>query len=416
MATDNIRLRVAIVGSGIAGLAAARILREKHEVTVYERGDPSTTTVGQGIANFPNSTHILRDMGFDYKRVGSVELGGWRTVDKYGKYLHGTDFNMKERYGSPLVSHMRVDVRTELLRLATASPGELGLDASATPAVMVWNNGAVDLDAETGRITFEDGSTVEADVVIVSDGIHSRLRNKVLDEPRSAQKTGLTCCRVAVSAEAAEKALGKLPQWWEDQRKAGQGHMHLVEALDGTSRMMVAYPLRDCTWINMSWVFQTQKERESTTQSWNADGDRDEILEIYDDFDHAFRTLLRVAAEVKLWELQDLEPLPTWTSGRAILIGDAAHAMTPLQGQGANMAIEDADGLRLLTLPGVTRGSVPEILKKIESVRRPRATKVLMNTRSTSRISSPADRYANFDENCKYPGILNILKQQVTEA
>ncbi|RYC60188.1 hypothetical protein CHU98_g6033 [Xylaria longipes] len=395
MATNNTRLRVAIVGSGIAGLAAARILREKHEVTVYERGEPSITIGGQGIAN---STHILSDMGFDYKRVGSVELGGWRTVDKYGKYLHSTEFNTRERYGSPLVSHMRVDVRTELLRLATASPEELGLDA------------------EAGRITLEDGSTVEADVVIVADGIHSQLRNKILDEPVDARKTGLTCCRVAVSAEEVEKALGKLPQWWEDQRKEKQGHMRLVEALDGTSRLMVAYPLRDSAWMNMAWIFQTQKERESSTQSWNADADRDEILEIYDDFDHEIKTLLRVAAEVKLWELQDLEPLPTWTSGRAILIGDAAHAMTPLQGQGANMAIEDADGLRLLTQPGITRDSVPDVLKKIESVRRPRATKVLMNTRSASNISSPADRYAKFDENCKYPGILNILKQQATEA
>ncbi|KAH8157740.1 hypothetical protein CIB48_g10510 [Xylaria polymorpha] len=416
MATNNTRLQVAIVGSGIAGLAAARILREKHEVTVYERGEPSVTIGGQGIANFPNSTHILSDMGFDYKRVGSVELGGWRTVDKYGKYLHGTEFNTRERYGSPLVSHMRVDVRTELLRLATAPPEELGLDTSANPAIMVWNNGAVDLDAEAGRITLEDGSTVEADVVIVADGIHSRLRSTILDEPINPRKTGLTCCRVAVSAEEAEKALGRLPQWWEDQRKAGQGHMHLVEALDGTSRLMVAYPLRDSAWMNMAWVFQTQRERESTTQSWNADADRDEILEIYDDFDHELKTLLRVAAEVKLWELQDLEPLPTWTSGRAILIGDAAHAMTPLQGQGSNMAIEDADGLRLLAQPGVTRDSVPEVLKTIESVRKPRATRVLMNTRSTSKISTAADRYAKFDENCKYPGILNILKQQATEA
>ncbi|KAI0878693.1 FAD binding domain protein [Hypoxylon argillaceum] len=412
MTTNGARLHVAIVGSGIAGLAAARILRESHDVTVYERGEPSVVIGGQGIANFPNSTHILQSMGFDYKRVGSVELGGWKTVDKSGNHLHSTDHDMKKRYGSPLVSHMRVDVRTELLRLATAPPEELGLDASATPTTVVWNNGAVDLDPESGRVTLEDGAVVEADIVIVADGIHSRLRNKILDEPVAPRKTGMTCCRVAVSAEEVEKALGKLPRWWEEQREAGQGYMRLVEALDGTSRLLVAYPLRNAAWMNIAWIFQTQKERESTTESWNADGDRDEILGIYADFDNELRTMLRVASEVKLWELQDLEPLPTWISGRAILIGDAAHAMTPLQGQGSNMAIEDADGLRLLTQPGTTRDTVPKILKKIDDIRRPRATRVLMNTRSASQISDAADRYAKFDENCTYPGILSILKQQ----
>lgn len=414
--TDNTRLRVAIVGSGIAGLAAARVLREKHDVTVYERGGPSVSTGGQGIANFPNSTHLLEGMGFDYKRVGSVEISAWTAVDKAGKLLHTLDYNFRERYGSPLMTHMRVDVRVELLRLATAPPEELGLDASATPATMVWNNGAADLDAEAGRITLEDGTVVEADVIIVADGIHSRLRNKMLENPANACKTGLTCCRVAVSAKEAEKALGKLPQWWEDQLKTGQSHFRLVEALDDTSRLLVSYPLRDITWMNMAWIFKTQKERQSTTESWNADGDRDEILETYADFDDELKTLLRVASEVKLWELQDLDPLPTWTSGRAILIGDAAHAMTPLQGQGANMAIEDADGLRLLTQPGVTRDTVPELLRNIESIRRPRAIKILMNTRTASTISSAADRYARFDENCKYPGILTILKEQVASA
>ncbi|TGJ85043.1 hypothetical protein E0Z10_g3722 [Xylaria hypoxylon] len=412
MASNDTPLRVAIVGSGIAGLAAARILREKHDVTVYERGEPSVATGGQGIANFPNSTRILESIGFDYRRVGSVELAGWNSLDKHGKHLYSSDYNMRERYGAPLVSHMRVDFRTELLRLATAPAEDLGLVASAIPATTVWNNGAIDLDTETGRITLEDESVVEADVVIVADGIHSQLRNKILGEPISTQKTGMTCCRVAVSAERVEQALGKLPQWWQDQRERGQGYMHLVEALDGTSRFVIAYPLRDVNWMNMSWVFQTQKERKHTTESWHADGDKDEILEVYDDFDNSLKTMLRVADQVKLWELQDLEPLPTWTSGRAILIGDAAHAMTPLQGQGSNMAIEDADGLRLLTQPGVTRDGVPEILKTVESVRRPRAIKVLLNTRSTSKISSAADRYAKFDENCTYPGILGALKQQ----
>ncbi|GAP86819.1 putative fad binding domain protein [Rosellinia necatrix] len=414
MTANETRLRVAVIGSGIAGLAAARILRERHNVTVYECGEPSITIGGQGIANFPNSTHILTSMGFDYRRVGSVELWGWKTVDKSGNHLHSIDYNMTERYGSPLVSHMRVDVRAELLRLATACPEDIGLDANASPATLVWNNGAIDIDAEAGRITLQDGTVVQADIVIVSDGIHSRLRNKILDKPVSFHKTGLTCCRVAVSEEQAKKALGKLPHWWEEQREAGKAHMRLMEALDGTSRLMVAYPLRDTTWMNMAWVFQSKNQSSSTEGSWNADADRDEILEIYQDFDDDLRILLRVANEVKIWELQDLEPLPTWTSGRAILIGDAAHAMTPLQGQGSNMAIEDADGLRLLLQSGVTKDNVPDILKKIEDIRRPRATRVLMNTRSTSKISNAADRYAKFEDNCTYPGILNILKQQAT--
>lgn len=39
--------------------------------------------------------------------------------------------------------------------------------------------------------------------------------------------------------------------------------------------------------------------------------------------------LTRVVNEIKMWELQDLDPLPTWCRGRAILIGDAARRCTP---------------------------------------------------------------------------------------
>ncbi|KAI1356050.1 FAD binding domain protein [Xylaria sp. FL0043] len=415
MTTSETRLRVAIIGSGIAGLAAARILREKHEVTVYERGEPSIESGGQGIAAFPNGTHILETMGFDYKRAGSVEIAGWNSFDKNGEYLCSYDYDMRERYGAPFVCHMRVDFRKELLRLATAPAEDLGLHASALPAIPVWHNAAVDLDAEAGRVTLQDGYVVEADVVIVADGVHSRLRNKILRQPVDPQKTHLECCRVAVSADRVEEALGKLPQWWQEQRENGKGNVHTVEAVnaDGTMRVLVAYPLRNFTLMNMTWIFPTRKERMGTDGLWHTDGDRDEILKVYDDFDYELKTMLRLGDQVKLWELRDLEPLPTWTAGRTILIGDAAHAMTPIQGQGGNMALEDADALRLLTQPGVTWDSVPDVLKKIDSIRRPRATKVLMNTRSTSTVS---DRYAKFDEHCSYPGIFGVIQQQPTAA
>ena len=107
-----------------------------------------------------------------------------------------------------------------------------------------------------------------------------------------------------------------------------------------------------------------------------------------------------------------MEPLLRWNKGRALLVGDAAHAMTPLQGQGANMAIEDADSLRLL-LPGMTHHEIAFTLQRIDSVRRPRATQVLMDTRQQAKDVSVEDRMAKMDYNCGYRGIHEAIKENV---
>jgi salicylate hydroxylase len=113
--------------------------------------------------------------------------------------------------------------------------------------------------------------------------------------------------------------------------------------------------------------------------------------------------------EVKVWELQDLEALPTWTRGRTMIIGDAAHAMTPMQGQGANMGIEDAESLRLLA-PGTLRQDVPAILKLAESVRKPRVEKVLSETRKAHSRLGVVERMArNWEFNSSYSGVEEAL-------
>jgi salicylate hydroxylase len=105
-----------------------------------------------------------------------------------------------------------------------------------------------------------------------------------------------------------------------------------------------------------------------------------------------------------------MDPLPNWNRGRAIVIGDAAHAMTPLQGQGANMAVEDADGLRLLR-PGLCHAEIESVLEQVDKVRRPRASRVLEDTRVMAKDITMEERLANLDYNCGYNGVFEALKE-----
>jgi salicylate hydroxylase len=103
----------------------------------------------------------------------------------------------------------------------------------------------------------------------------------------------MTCCRLAISADQTKAAIGKLPYWWQDQLDKKEGHMRLYDAVDGTSRFVAIYPLRDSTWVNMSWVFPTKKGSESKIVSWNTDGDRDEVSMVFHDFEEDLKKMLR---------------------------------------------------------------------------------------------------------------------------
>ena len=76
------------------------------------------------------------------------------------------------------------------------------------------------------------------------------------------------------------------------------------------------------------------------------------------------------------WALHDLEPLERWHTDRTVLIGDAAHAMVPHQGQGANQTIEDAIALADELVDARASGDLATALRRYAERRRKRTARV----------------------------------------
>lgn len=166
MSTNDGKLSITIVGSGLAGLAAAAVLRADHAVTVYERGDASVSTGGQGIAVAPNGLKVLRRRtGFDGRRAGGVPCGGYRSLSKDCAPLADFPIDFEARYGAAMLLLKRSDFRAELLRVAAAPASEED-GIRGDPATVVFGTAVVDLDPETASVTLADGTVVQSDVVI----------------------------------------------------------------------------------------------------------------------------------------------------------------------------------------------------------------------------------------------------------
>lgn len=93
-------------------------------------------------------------------------------------------------------------------------------------------------------------------------------------------------------------------------------------------------------------------------------------------------------------DIYDLaKPLTSFVRGRTVLLGDAAHAMTPNLGQGAGQGIEDAATLTLL-LRGASIDELDAVLARYSDMRRRRTATVLQRSRTTGRLAQASNPFA----------------------
>ena len=181
--------RVAIIGGGIGGLTAARALcRRDVEVAIYESA-PELREIGAGVALGPNAMKVLRSLELE-DDVRAI-AGRWEwAVTRHGKTGRVISRTSRDQQAALFGSAGATAHRADLLDVLTHSlPGDIvTLGARCV---------GVESDGRVAVAKFQDGSEVEADVVIGADGIHSAVRESLFG-PDAPRFTGKICSRSVV--------------------------------------------------------------------------------------------------------------------------------------------------------------------------------------------------------------------------
>jgi salicylate hydroxylase len=340
--------RIAVVGGGIGGLAAAAFLHQAGlPCAVYEQA-AELREVGAGVVVAPNAARLLRRLGVleEFARR-AVRL---ETCWEFRRWQDGTvlsaenvDTACERLYGEHTYTMHRADL-LDVIRLAVPD-GAVRLSRRVTQ---------IDATAGSGPVTlrFADGESVDVDIVIGADGIHSAVRAAVaVAEP--ATYSGLCAFRALVPAQRA-------PQF---ARRAA----HVIWL--GPDHHLVHYPVSAGRFVNLVAFAPAGGY---TTESWTATATVEEFLAEFRGWDPRLTGLIQAAGTPGRWALLDRAPLPRWSAGRVTLLGDAAHPMFPFFAQGAAQAIEDASVLARCLADGMADPA--EALRGYEAERLPRAT------------------------------------------
>jgi salicylate hydroxylase len=341
------RLDVAVVGAGVGGLTLAIALRRRGvSVTVYEQARDHRE-IGAGVALSANATRLLGRLGLgDELDAVSVQPSALVFRRRDGEVIaaHPMGARYRDAFGAPFYGVHR----SALQRVLVAA---LGDDAVRLGRRCV----GVAAEPEAARIDFADGESVRADVVVGADGVHSAVRRHVAGD-REPVFSGTVGYRGLVPVEHLPSLPDATPlQFWAGPRR------HLLHySIQGGAVINFLAVVRQHEWTRPGWV-------ESCAVA--------DAVAAFAGWHPAAIEMVSAVDEMSRWALHDHAPLRRFSAGRVVLVGDAAHAMLPHQGQGANQTIEDAIALADL-LAEARPADVAAALARYDAVRRPRTRRV----------------------------------------
>lgn len=382
MTTEN--WNIAIVGGGVGGLTLALALREQGiEADIYEQAD-ELREVGAAVALSANATRFFEHIGLKEQfggvafEIDTLIYRDGRSGDVIGK--HSGRPSYRAQFGAPYWGVHRADLQRILSK-------SLGMDR------IHLNKRVVDLHDGGDEVTlrFADGSSAKANFVVGGDGARSLVRRWMLGYD-DVLYSGCSAFRGIVSPEL----LDKLPDPAAIQFWIGPGGHLLHYPIGNGDQNFFLVERHPSPWPAREWTMKaTEGDQLTRFKEWHP----------------AITQMIKAVPISPRWGLFHRPPLSRWSKGRVTLIGDAAHALVPHHGQGANQSIEDVVVLARC-LAETNAADFARAQDRYERLRRGRTRKVQYASISTADVLHLPDGPAADARNARlstYEGIQHHL-------
>lgn len=349
---------VLVIGGGIAGPAIALFLKEAGFQPVVFEAYEHASDIGGGLQVAPNGMRVLGQLGLAEQILKQgVESAEFCFENQYGKVLACIPNGPASRYGLPSVFISRAVLHATLL--SELEQQQIPIHYSKRLKGIVSNGSGVTAE-------FADGTDAEGSILIGADGIHSQTRRIVFPEAPSPFYTGL----MVVGGFAKDAALQPV-----DAKLQSRAHM-----IYGTNGFF-GYGYHDAAdpTTVMWWSHQQRGEEPSAEELRSASPEMlfEQLTDQHRGWAEPVPTILRSAQRILWGPIYDLPDLKTWSKDRVVLIGDAAHAISPHAGQGVSLALEDA----ICLAKCLRNASYPDAFAAYQAARQVRVVKMIAEAR-----------------------------------
>jgi aspartate/methionine/tyrosine aminotransferase/2-polyprenyl-6-methoxyphenol hydroxylase-like FAD-dependent oxidoreductase len=308
---------IAIFGAGISGLMAAIALgAQGHRCHIYERTRQGQET-GMGFILMPEGIECLESFGVKFGEHGGAPLEKYCCRNSTGQSL----------YEQPLPAGTRSIRRRDLIAALMRA-----LPTDATP-IFDAELASLDFDAagNVAQALLNTGASVKADLYVSAEGIRSRARQALFPswpapEAQVLEVVGLAGCQKTVH--------------WADR------NFNKFYAVNGG----IAFGTLAVNAGHIVWYVQFDSKRFPAPPERNGDAARARkafVASLVGDWADPIPHLLSVTdfSRTHLWRPLDTDLVPAFYRGNLVLVGDAAHPLSPFTSQGVSSAITDAVSL-----------------------------------------------------------------------